>query len=426
MATRVLALGALWAACAAAAAARGRGEPRTREELDISTAVDHEQLPNGGMLWGMERPGNDGVVALVVRAGARQEDVGRSGAALSTARWVLASYSPLEALRQGVIAELDMLPGGAMFILRGPSGALPGAFARLLKATLRPTPKLMALGRDQALLETRRLDFFRSVGDAVSAACWSGTSFELPAWGQKDTLATLDDGYERIFHSTWYQPRNMTVIALGPRGFAPYRAALAASSRARMSRETVAPGEPALPVHQVQRQGVVFSLAGVAMPGPQSAGPALLLRGRAEELLGGALLAGKLQGPVMADIVWTRKAAIVWAAVQHTDADIDERAQGKALGVIEEALRAAARLSDEDLNALRKREGARLSRAFSDPDVALRHLGQLATATDAPVDLRHAAMASQTEVVRKAFNQSLVENFQMTIRQLPRSGGVRP
>ncbi len=403
-----------------------KGGSATREtvlsqaELDLSTEVDSKPLPNGGLVWGIPREGPSGAVALVVRAGARQEDIGRSGVALSAAHWVLASFDPAVARAQGVEARLEMLPGGAVFTLYGPAAALPGQFARLVRAALKPDPKLVALARDRALLDTRRMDTARTIGDAVAQACWTGTSLELPAWGMGDVLSAVEDGYEKVFHRTWYQVRGMTAVAVGPGGGAPYSSVLAGAAKGRMARETLAPGEPGLPAHQLQRNPVAVTLAGAALPGPQDAGAALLLRGRLQELVDAAQDRGELSGPALVDIVWTRRSAVVFAAIFHPKADdMEEAVQAAQLKLLERQLVAAADLPEEELNALRKREGARLSRAFADPLTAVAQLASLATVADAPVDVRRAVMATPPEKLRAGLSRAQDPNFHVSVRRSP-------
>jgi len=418
--TLLLLLAAVTAA-APALAARGKRRPSSSgpsvAERDISTTLDVIKLPNGGLLWGVQREGPTTTAALLVRGGSRHEDMDHSGTALAVARWVEESMSQEDLARAGVTLELSMLSGGALFTLRGPSSSVPGAMRWLLKAAMQPRRSEMAHGRDRAALEPARSDVLRVIPDLIGGACWTGSSFELPALGNGDTIGSLSDATEKLFHSTWYRPRNMTVIALGPGGARPYSAALAGTQRGRMARETLAPGEPGLPVHQVLRGGSPLTVAGASLPGPQQAAAALLLRARTQELLEDATQEGKLDSPWTVEIVWTRSAAIVYAALVHVGGEPAPEAQAAQLKILESALLAAAGTPDGELNELRKREGARLTRRFATPEGALELLAPLAAVSDEAVDLRKSVMGTPSEIVRAGLDRARSENHRLTIRR---------
>ncbi|MEW5853603.1 MAG: hypothetical protein AB2A00_32810 [Myxococcota bacterium] len=410
---------------AAPVAAESAAPAAPSEDEELSTAVQFEQLKNGGVIWGVNRPGPMTAVAVVVRAGARQEDLAQSGVALAVARWVLEPAVTGYLTRFGVTVELEMLPGGAAFILRGPSERMQAAVAQFLKDLARPNPAGLPRSRVRATLEPRRHDALRSLPDAVAGVCWTGSPFELPAWGATDTLGMVDDRAQREFHAAWYRTRGMTLVVAGPRGGRDYGPLLAALSRAPMSRETIAPGQPGLPVHQVQRGQLPITVAGVAMPGPQNAGGALLVRARTAELLAEEMERGTLAGPWHTDIVWTASNAVVFAAVHHSSATTEQaltEEQAAQLKVLEGAIQGATQLSDEEINALRKREGARLSRRFASPEGAVRLLAPFATVTDRPVDLRKSVMATPTPDVRKLLEGARGENVRLSIRRLPQTG----
>lgn len=399
-----------------------RGGTAIRAEGDISTAVDGAVLRNGTAWWGVDRPGPMAAAALVVRAGNRQEDVGRSGVALATARWVLASADPAALLRMGVTVEVEMVPGAAAFVLRGPADALRGAIPRLLRAAVAPRPEHLGTSRMTAALEMRRYDLRRTLPDLASALCWPGSSFELPTWGDADAEINMDDErFQRLFHRTWYRPRAITLIVVGPGGGRPYERVLKAISRTRIARGAVAPGEPGLPVHQVQGAPHALTLAGAALPGPATPGPALLVRGYAEESLSAAQAAGRLRAPFAVETLWTRKASVVVAAAYHPHStELDADAQAQALRVLEEALATAADLSPEEVQALRKREGARLSARFATVDGALALLLPLASVVDAPPDLRREVMGYPQEPMAAALATLRDNGNRLTLRRNPR------
>lgn len=428
------AVGALWVTLLPALpdAAAARKKPAARkadtapvalfayDDSGVSTAVENTALPNGGVLWGVHRPGTHGTVALVVRAGARQEDIGRGGTALATARWVLDSYLK-DNVAPSTDVRLEMHQGGAAFVMQGPLDGLRADLPRLLRAAVRPVTALRAASRERATLDARRVDTRRALPDLVAAMCWAGTSLELPTYGPPDMDHNADDEFQVLFHRTWYQPRNMTLVAVGPGGARPYAAALGALSREKKAREVVAPGEPGLPMHQVAGAPFTMTMAGAALPGPQLLAAAFIARGRTQEVLDQALTEGRLSAPFVVDVLWTKKSSVVFAVATHPRGrDPDERGQAEDLRVLEGAITAAADLGPDELHAARKREGARLSRAFSTADGAVALLVPLACVVDTPPDLRRDVMGAPAEAVRAALARLRDDATHLSLRRNPR------
>jgi hypothetical protein len=345
----------------------------------------------------------------------------QSGVALATARWGLESMPGDVLARSGTAVELTMLHGAAVFTLQGPWAELPSAVAGLLGSLLKPSRTHLRRSRDRAALEVRRFDHRQALWDMVAALCWQNTSFELPAWGLAESLSTVGDASQRRFHDVWYRPANMTLIALGPGGGSPFVPALEGASATRGQRESPAPGQAGVPVHQVQNDPFALSLAGAALPGPSEPAAALIVRTRLQELLEGVVSAGKLTGPSRVDMLVTHKSALVFAAEHHprgmgllTKTEQAEHLQTLE-GLVTEALQTPAGLLQET----RARTAARLVTVFLQPALALEILAPLAAVLDAPPDLHTEVLAAPQAQLTQAFAQAAKEDRRFSLRRRP-------
>lgn len=391
-------------------------------QVDLSNTVEVKKLKNGVVLWGLRRPGPMGTVALVVRAGTWNEDPGKPSASLAAARWVLEPSTHDYLARFGVALDFEMHAGGPAFVLRGPADRLPAALGQLTRSLMKPAPERMARSRVRAVLEPRRYDVARSLPDLARGMCWVGGSFELPTYGRaEDALGMLDSAGQVSFWNSWYQPRHMTVVAVGPGGASSYASVMNALRGRGREREVQSPGQPALPIHQVQHGLPSLTLAGVVIPGTQNAGSALLMRARLAELLQAEMAKGTLAGPAVADVAWTAGHCVVYAVVMHPgEANEQEltEAQARQLKQLEDLLSAATELDDAALNELRKREGARLFRSMATPEGVLSVLVPWASFTDTPPDLRKAVLSTPTPALRAQWAETRGVRSHFSLRRL--------
>jgi hypothetical protein len=380
--------------------------PVARRAVETASpgAVEDVRTRNGAAVWHVARPGRVAAAALVVRAGPWNEDANQATVSSAVARWVVEPSAHTFLQTHGVTLDLEMTPGGPVFLMRGPAERLPAASAHLVRAVMSPSGARLPRAQVRAIQDPRRSDPWEVLGALVRGVCWPGSGYEVPAYGrQEDQAGMVDDRALRAFHRSWYRPSNMTLVTAGPGSPGSFAAAFSGFKGSVLDRRPQSPGQPI--VSNLEHTGrPPVTVSGVTMAGLQNPGGALLLRARAAELLAQEERRGTLAGPAWADILWVGTTALVHVVVLHPRVESEHALrmeQAAQLKLVEDLLKAAAQVPDAELNELRKREGSRLERLLASPEGVVRVLAPLSTVVDVPPDLRKAVLATPGPQVRE-------------------------